>query len=397
MRLLVRSLCVLSIITLVAPLLSRAQEQNPEVVELFRKGAAAMGAGDVVHAETDFLNATRIAPSFAPAYLDLGLAQLKQGKLKEATLSIRKAISLDQNSPGAHMFLGIAEYQSNHVREAIDDLQAEISQAPDNAQALMWLGIVELSSGHPDKATGPLDRAAALNPNDLNTLDYRGQAHMAVAKSSYAQMYRLDPGSWRVHRLNAQIDAEAEQHDKAIAEYKAAIKTAPKEADLYEGLGEEYRSVGDLAQAQKAFEEQLELAPGNPVAMYNLGSVDVDRSEDSAGVLLLERVVKLYDKPTVADYYLGRGLAAESRFPESVKELQRATEVTGQVQMLAWYELGQVYRKMGKPDDAREALVKYQQLRQASESQKAKEAEDWRRLNAASEPASTAETEHSQN
>jgi tetratricopeptide (TPR) repeat protein len=397
MRLLVPSLCVLSIITLMVPIHTHAQEQNPEVVELFRKGAADMRAGDVAHAETDFLNATKIAPSFAPAYLDLGLAQLKEGKLEEATLSIRKAISLDPKSQGADMFLGIAEYQSNHVSQAIDDLQAEIAQAPDNAQALMWLGIVELSSGHPDKATGPLDRAAALNPNDLNTLDYRGQAHMAVAKSSYAEMYRLDPGSWRVHRLNAQIDAQAEQHDKAITEYQAAIQVAPKEADLYEGLGEEYRSVGNLAQAQKAFEEQLKLTPGNPIAMYNLGSVDIDRNEDTAGVPLLERVVTLYGKPTVADYYLGRGLAAESRFPEGVNELQRATAVTGQVQLLAWYELGQVYRKMGKPDDAREALVKYQQLRQASESRKAKEAEDWRKLNAASEASLKPDTEHSQN
>lgn len=370
-----------------------APAASPQVEDLFRQGASDMREGRVTDAEADFLRATKLAPAFAPAYLDLGLAQLKEGKLTEATASIQRSIDIDPKSPGAHLFLGIAEYQSNHIQEAIDNLQQEIDEAPDNSQALLWLGIVELSSGHPEKATGPLDRAAALNPTDLNTLDYRGQAHMEVAKSSYAQMYRLDPGSWRVHRLNAQIDAEADQHKQAIDEYQAAIHIAPKEADLYEGLGEEYRRIGQLDLAQQAFARQLQLTPGNPIAMYNLGSVEIDRSEESSGVPLLEQVVKLYGKPTVADYYLGRGLAAEAKYAESAAELRRATGVQGEVQLRAWYELGQIYRKMDRADDAHNALLQYQQLRQASETKKAKEVADWRKLNAADSPSSAPTTD----
>ncbi|HET9099883.1 MAG TPA: tetratricopeptide repeat protein [Acidobacteriaceae bacterium] len=383
MRSFVSSAPVLATILLLVATFADAQEQTPQFQDLFRQGAAAMRTGQVQAAEDAFRKATQIAPNFAPAYLDMGLAQLKLGKLPEATASIRKALAIDPKTVGAHMFLGIAEYQSNHIHRAIEDLQKEIAEAPNNTQALLWLGIVELESGHPEQATGPLDRAAELNPKDLNILDYRGQAHMAVAKLSYAQMYHLDPGSWRVHRLNAQIDAEAEQHKQAIDEYQAAIRIGPKEADLYEGLGEEYRQVGQLDLAQKAFSQQLQLTPGNPIAMYNLGSVDVDRSEEKAGVPLLEKVVKIYGKPTVADYYLGRGLAAEGKFDQAAAELQRATSIPGEVQQRAWYELGQVYRKMDRPTDARAALLKFQQLRQSADKQKAQEIEDWRKLNAA--------------
>ena len=383
MRSFVSSAPVLATILLLVATFADAQEQTPQFQDLFRQGAAAMRTGQVQAAEDAFRKATQIAPNFAPAYLDMGLAQLKLGKLPEATASIRKALAIDPKTVGAHMFLGIAEYQSNHIHRAIEDLQKEIAEAPNNAQALLWLGIVELESGHPEQATGALDRAAELNPKDLNILDYRGQAHMAVAKLSYAQMYHLDPGSWRVHRLNAQIDAEAEQHKQAIDEYQAAIRIGPKEADLYEGLGEEYRQVGQLDLAQKAFSQQLQLTPGNPIAMYNLGSVDVDRSEEKAGVPLLEKVVKIYGKPTVADYYLGRGLAAEGKFDQAAAELQRATSIPGEVQQRAWYELGQIYRKMGRPTDAHAALLKFQQLRQSADKQKAQEIEDWRKLNAA--------------
>jgi tetratricopeptide (TPR) repeat protein len=340
-----------------------------------------MKAGHADEAEKLFQQTVTIDPGFAPGYLDMGLAQIRQGKLPEAAASLEKALELDPNAPGANMFLGIVDHQMNRSTESIEHLQKEVAAHPDSPEAQMWLGIVELSSGHPDQATGPLDRAAELSPKDENVLDYRGRAHMQVAKQSYAQMYHLDPGSWRVHRLNAQIAAEADQREHAIQEYLAAIKIAPKQADLYEELGEEYRKTGALDLAEKAYAEQLSLTPGNPVAMYNLGSVCVDRAQEQTGVPLLEQVVKIYDAPTVADYYLGRGLAAEGKNDQAVTSLQRATQVTGEVQRQAWYELGQLYRKMGKSADARAALEKYQQLRQTADRENAKQVEDWRQLN----------------
>lgn len=341
-----------------------------------------MRDGRAEEAENYFRQATVLAPGVSEAFLNLGLAQLKEGKLQDASSSIEKALQLDPRTPGAHMFLGIVSYQMNHTDKAIENLQAEIEANPGNAEAQLWLGIVELASGHPEKATGPLDRAAELSPKDLNVLDYRGQAHLKVAKQSYADMYHLDPGSWRVHRLNAEMAADAEQHKQAIDEYLAAIRIAPKQADLYEGLGEEYRKTGALDSAEKAFAQQLELMPGNPVAMYNLGSVRVERGEEETGIPLLQQVVKLYESPTVADYYLGRGLAAQGKNAEAVSELQRASTVDGEVQRRAWYELAQTYRKMGEAEKAHAALAKYQELRQAADRQSAQQAEDWRKLNA---------------
>lgn len=360
------------------------QDAQAQLQSIFREAATAMREGRTAEAEKYFRQATELAPDLPEAHLNLGLAQLKEGKLPEASASIEKAIALDPHSPGAHMFLGIADYQMNRIDAAIDNLQQEIAANPKNAEAQLWLGIVELASGHPEKATGPLDRAAELSPKDLNILDYRGQAHLKVARQSYADMYHLDPGSWRVHRLNAEMAADAEQHKQAIDEYLAAIHIAPKEADLYEGLGEEYRKAGSIDLAEKAFAQELELTPGNPVAMYNLGSIRVDRGEESSGVPLLQEVVKLYGKPTVADYYLGRGLAAQGKNDDAVTALLRASTIEGEVQRRSLYELAQTYRKMGDSAKARATLTQYQQLRQAADRQNAQQAEDWRKLNAVS-------------
>lgn len=368
----------------------QVQASQAQLQSLFAQAGAAMQSGHPELAEKYLKQATVVAPDLPQAFLDLGMTQLKEGKLAEAKASIEKSLQIDPTLAGAHLFMGIANYQTNHIPEAIHDLELEATANPDNAEAEMWLGIVELKSGHPEKATGPLDRAAELAPKDVNVLDYRGQAHMQVAKDSYAQMYHLDPGSWRVHRLNAQIAAQAEQHKNAIDEYLAAIKIAPGEADLYEGLGEEYRKTGAVDLAENAFAEQLKLTPGNPVAMYDLGSVRVDRGEEEKGVPLLEQVVKLYGAPTVADYYLARGLASEGKNAEAIAEFKRACEVQGEVQKRAWYELAQIYRKAGQTAEAHQALLKYQQLRQEADKENAKQVADWRKLNEANSHAGVA-------
>jgi tetratricopeptide (TPR) repeat protein len=342
-----------------------------------------MSAGQPSRAEADYRRATEAAPDFAEAWLDLGLAQLKGGKLTEASASMRHSLSLDPATRGAHLFLGIAEYQTNHVEDSLADLEQAAHEDANNPQAFLWLGIVELSTDHPEKATGPLDRAAELAPNDLAILDYGVQAHMAAARQSYTRIYKLDAGSWRLHRLNAQIDTEAQQHTQAIDEYQEAIKIAPREADLYEGLGWEYRQTGQLDLAEKAFQQQLQLTPGNPIAMYNLASVQVDAGQGAQATTLLENVVKLYGVPTVADYYLGRAYQAQAKNEQAAAEFQKATTLTGETARRAWYGLGQVYKQMGKPADARAAVEKFQQLHTAAVQERAKDIEDWRKLNAA--------------
>jgi Flp pilus assembly protein TadD len=359
-----------------------ASSQTPDTLQsLFKDGATAMKAGNAAEAETAFRKATEVDPSFAPAHLDLGLVELKEGKLLEAIASIRKSLQLDPSSPAAHLFLGIAEYQSNHADDALAELHQALQEDPKNIEALTWLGIVELNSARPELAIAPLDRAAELAPADENVLDYRVQAHMAAARQSYTALYKLDPTSWRLHRLNAAIDAQALDHPHAVEEYQQAIKLSPKQAELYEGLGWEYRQLGHADLAAKAFAEQLRLTPGNPIAMYNLGSAQVDSGQPSAAVPLLQQVVKIYNHPTGADYYLGRALAAEGKDDQAVQAFVRATQLQGEMQRRAWYALSQAYRHLGNTAEARAAVMKYEQLRQAADETSAKEAEDWRKLN----------------
>lgn len=357
--------------------------QNTSIEDAFRRGALAMHNGRSIDAEADFREAVRLAPQMAEAHLDLGLALGRNGKLDEAIESIQTALHLDPKLNSAHMFLGIFLYQANRQSEATSALRQELALSPDNVEALTWLGTVELAAGRPELATGPLDRAAQLKPDDLNILEYRGRAYNLVAQDSYAKMARIDPGSWHVHRVQAEIYSAEDRHADAIAEYEAAVKLEPRNPDLFEALGDEYRKTSQLDLAQKAFTQELQLSPHNAIAMYDLGSVDIEQGNYSEGVPLLEAMLRSYNNAPVAEYYLGRGLAALNRNEEGLKWLEKSVQEdpSGETAKRSYYELARLYRKMQRPAESEKALAEYTRLRDVSDKQNAKQIQDWRKIN----------------
>lgn len=366
---------------LVATLPGRAQ--SPEVQAAFERGARAMQSGQAAAAEQAFREAVRLAPQMAEAHLDLGLVLGREGKVEEAIGSLRQAIALDPSAASAHMFLGVFLYQNDQAAEARKELQTEVAAHPDNAEALTWLGTVDLGLGEPDQAVAAFDRAYQLTPDDLNVLELRGRAHSMVARDSYSRMAKLAPGSWHVHRVQAELYADEGRHADAVTEYQAAIKLEPGNPDLYEGLGDEYRSMSQLDAAQAAYRKGLELGPANPVGMYNLGSAEVESGDSASGVPLLESMIKVYPGSPVAEYYLGRGLSSLGRNDEAVPWLQKSAAASGNLEIAkrSYYELTRVYHKLHQADAEQTALAAYNRLRVDEEKRGSQQVQDWKKLN----------------
>src|SRR5258708_21263570 len=119
-------------------------------------------------------------------------------------------------------------------------------------------------------------------------------------------MFEVDPGSWRVHRVLAQANAEADRHVEAIMEYEMAIKLAPTQHGLHEEIGSEYRNANKIPEAEQAFRRELEIDPNNVLAKYKLGAIALEQGDGARGKELIEAA--LHEKPGLihADYNLGR-------------------------------------------------------------------------------------------
>jgi len=346
---------------------ARGASQIPpaQADEALQKGAEAIQAGKFADAEKWFLAAVSANPENPAAHMELGVAELRLGKPREAAAQLREAIAGNPQTGGANLFLGIAYTQMHLLDESIAALSREIELNPKNAQAQMWLGVVELQAGHPEKATAPLDRAVELEPNNLNILDYRGKAHNDVALESYARMASIDPNSWHVHKVQAEILGREKRYGQAIAEYLEAIKTAPGNADLYEELGDIYRQSASLELAQHAYSKELELSPNNPIAMYNLGQIDIENGDAAKGLELLRTVIASYENVPATYFYLGLGEFETDKATEAAVALEKARDMhpDADLQPRIEYELGRVYRRLGRNADANQAVHEYTRLK----------------------------------
>lgn len=363
---------LLGIMLLTLPTLSRAQ--SPQVTAEFTRATQAMREGNLEEAGSGFAAVIKQAPSFAEAYFDLGLVRQEQGRYEDAIPSFQKALTLQPRLHGANLFLGITEFRLNHLDKAGPAVQKETVAYPKDANAWMWLGVVRLAQDRAEEAADALDRADKLKPNDQDILYHRGRAHLLVSKNSYAEMFKIDPHSWRVHRVLAQANAEADRHVDAIAEYEAAIKLAPTQPGLHEELGSEYRNANKIPEAEAAFERELEIDPQNVLARYKLGAIAVEQGDGAKGKELMEAAQRERPGLVHMDYNLGRAemllgfdAAAADHFERTVKN-----DTTPEVVEQAWYQLGTIYRRQHRMDEARSAMATFQKLKD-EEAEKSQE------------------------
>ena len=351
------------------PIAERGQAQNAEqqgaIVQQLRAGGEAMRRGDAVAAEMVFQRVVAAAPTLSDGYLGLGMAQLREGKLEDASRALAHASELNAQLPGAHLFLGIAQSQMGRADEAANSLRSEIALQPQSVEALTWLGIVELGAGHPEEATAPLDRAATLAPKSAEVLYYCARAHNLVAESTYKKLYDLDPDSALVHRALGETLAGSGQPEKSIAEYEAAVKKDPNNADLYEALGDEEQKISRQEAAIAAYRQALQLNPRSAIALYNLGMIQVKTGKPAEGVALLRRAQAEHAAAAPTDFYLGLGLTELGQNEEAVRWLEASLHSAPSpfLEQSAYYQLARVYQKLNRRADAEQALSELKRLK----------------------------------
>jgi tetratricopeptide (TPR) repeat protein len=341
----------------------------------FRQASEAMRQGQLDQAAEGFSSIVKASPTFAEAYLNLGLVREEQGRHPEAIDNFQKALQLKPRLRGANLFLGVAQFRSNQMDSAIVALRKEIAAYPKDANAWMWLGVAELEKGDGQGAADALDRAAKLSPDNVDILYQRGRAHLFVSNESYSRMFKADPKSWRIRQLLAESNASAERHMDAIAEYEAAIKLAPNEPRLHEDLGTQYRLAGKTQEAEQAYLKELEIDPQNITAQYKLGVLAIEKADAARGKSLIEGALRVRPDLQHSDYNLGRAEMLLGNDAAAAQHFERATTAAGSdpdIIEQSWYQLGIVYRRLHRIDEAQKAMAAFQKLKDEEADNSAK-------------------------
>ncbi len=214
-------------------------------------------------------------PSNAEAYAHLGFIEARQEHYKQAAPFYRKALALDPAMPGLRLNLGLALFKGGELNEAIQIflplLKSEPPSSPDAQRLTALVGIADYGIGQYAAAIPYLEAAAA---NDRQNLQFR----LLLAQSclfsrqfqcvldTYHEILALNAESAEADMLAGEAEDEMHNPAAAIEQFRAAVKTDPREPNVHFGLGYLLWTQNQFEEAAEQFQAELANVPDHPQA-----------------------------------------------------------------------------------------------------------------------------------
>lgn len=288
-----------------------AAPQPDARARLFQDGARALAEQRYADAERAYETLLQLSPDVAEVHASLGLSYFQQRKFNEAVPSLRQALKLKPALPNLPVLLAMSLSELGRFDEALPGLQKGFAQSADPA----------------------IKRAAGLQLQRA----YTGLQRDAQAVDVALQLTRLYPKDpeilYHASRLYANL---------AFVTLQNLSQAAPDSVWVHLAAGEANESQGMDDGALRDYRAVLALDPRRPGVHFRLGRVLLARSQ--------------------------RATAGSGDEAEALKEFQQELELDP-THANAAYEIGEIHRKAGRLDTAREyfetALKSYPEFEEA--------------------------------
>jgi tetratricopeptide (TPR) repeat protein len=223
------------------------------------------------------------------------------------------------------------------------------------------LAEAEFRLGRYEAARRDAERAlSTYGRNDWATY-WLSKSNAALAEECFVKVGTLSPDSARVHQMLAQHYVSWSDYSKAKPEYMAAIRLAPDLPDLHLGLGSVYWRTGEWPQAEKELKQTLELTPSSAAAHYELGDIYLQQRRWQAAIAELQQVPADSSLGQNARLGCAKAKAEVGQTREALEDLLTLLDrdPSGEVH----YRIAGLYRKLGDPAKAQEALAAFKRLK----------------------------------
>jgi predicted Zn-dependent protease len=215
-----------------------------------------------------------------------------------------------------------------------------------------------------------------LYPDDGEILYQTAKIYGNFAFLTMEKLAQVAPTSvWR-HLAAAEAHESQGSYDQAIAEYREVLRLEPRRPGVHYRIGRalmgrfwQRHSPDDPLAAEKEFEQELQLDPGNANSAYELGEMRRKARQFDEAQQFFEQALHHY--PDFPEAQLG--LAAvflEKKMPEqALVHAQRAVAVDPENEV-AWYRLAQIQKALGHSGEQQKSLTEYRRLHDRASQQK---------------------------
>jgi predicted O-linked N-acetylglucosamine transferase (SPINDLY family) len=280
-----------------------------DVTARFAEAVRKHQAGDVAGAEELYRAVVRDDPSYAPAWCNLGVLQVKAGRPADAEQSYLQALAAVPGQPDAHFNLGnlyrrLGRFHDAGVQylaclkadprhtnagfnlglslvslgdlvNAVRCFQDVLKIDPNFHDAYGRLGDTYLRSGKTDDAIAAFQQYIARVPDDPRgpnnlALALSGSGKYAEAMEILQSLIRKHPGYAEAHNTLAVACEALGRKDEALTHYEEAVRLKPEFSDAWSNRGINLMEQGQADEAVASLRKSLEIRPDAPAIHSNL-------------------------------------------------------------------------------------------------------------------------------
>jgi len=215
-----------------------------------------------------------------------------------------------------------------------------------------------------------------LYPDDGEILYQTAKIYGNFAFLTMEKLAQVAPTSvWR-HLAAAEAHESQGSYDQAIPEYREVLRLEPSRPGVHYRIGRalmgrfwQRHSPDDPPAAEKEFEQELRLDPGNANSAYELGEMRRKARQFDEAQQYFEQALQHF--PDFPEAQLGlAAVLLEKKMPDqALVHARRAAEVDPENEV-AWFRLAQVQKALGNTTEQQKSLTEYRRLHDRASQQK---------------------------
>jgi putative PEP-CTERM system TPR-repeat lipoprotein len=296
--------------------------EDPDLLDL--RGKAELARGDLGAALESYKQLAQALPRSAPALMQVAALRLLMNNTTQAEEDLKSVLAIQPDFPSAQL-----ELATLYVRKGSHDLALMVAermqrQHPQGAAGYQLQGDILMAKHQPAAALAAFERAFGLHAtNELaikidNALRQAGRG--ADADRRIASWLAAHPDDVRVLAYRAQTWMGAGDFKRAAAQLEDVLRRRPGNPVALNNLAVCYQALGD-ARAQATAEAALKAAPKRADVIDTLAWILVGKGDAARAVTLLREARALAPKARDIRYHLAAALAASGDKAAARKEL----------------------------------------------------------------------------
>ena len=303
---------------------------------------------------------------------NLGVLLYFQGDFAEAIGHMRAALEMQPGLWRIEALLGIAEKRTGESQEAAQHLERAFSNLDEKTiQIQVGLELIELhaASAHFDKALSVAVKLQELAPENPQILFVTHQLARQIMSQSLLTMMVAAPDSAEMHMIMAGELARQGDPTNAIVQYREAIRLNPALPGAHFELGEQLRTSSDpdlRAQAEDQYRAAIKVNPYDAKSWSRLGEIAAGKSEFKTAGEYYRKALSLQPNDGEAKTGLAIVLISLDQRDEAISLLESAVK-DDPTNSAAHFRLSGLYRRAGRPEDAKRELDEFQRYKEMKE------------------------------